>query len=111
MAVLAGGRGCALDALNTALAATRFRYRLAPAANSLRAVASGDVDALRAPLARPAHDIVALLASARLARVGHCADHRCGRSFVDTSRNHTRPWCDMPIAATTPRRALPAPLR
>jgi len=95
-AVLAGGGGSALAVLNSALSATRFSYRLEPAAEGgLRAIASGDVDALRAPLAQLAHDIVEFLASDRLARVGHCADHRCGWFFVDTSRNGSRLWCSM----------------
>jgi predicted RNA-binding Zn ribbon-like protein len=95
-AVLAGGGKAALASLNAALAATRFSYRLEPAAEGrLRAVPAGDVDALRAPLAQLAHDIVEFLTSDRLARVGHCADHRCGWFFVDTSRNGSRLWCDM----------------
>ena len=95
-ALAAALEGDGLAALNAALSATRFSYRLEPAAGAgLRAVASGAVDALRAPLARLAHEIVEFLASDRLARVGHCADHRCGWFFVDTSRNHTRLWCDM----------------
>jgi predicted RNA-binding Zn ribbon-like protein len=94
-AVLAGDRGRALATLNAALAAMRFSYRLETTGDGLRAVATGDVDALRAPLAQLVQDIVAFLASDRLARVGHCADHRCGWFFVDTSRNHTRLWCDM----------------
>ena len=37
-----------------------------------------------------------LLASENLARVGECADERgCGWLFYDTSRNHSRRWCDM----------------
>jgi predicted RNA-binding Zn ribbon-like protein len=94
-AVLAGGKSRALEALNAALSATRFSYRLEPSKEGLRAVATGDVDSLRAPLAELAHDIVEFLASDRLARVSDCADHRCGWFFVDTSRNHTRLWCDM----------------
>jgi predicted RNA-binding Zn ribbon-like protein len=94
-AVLAGGKGRALTTLNAALSATRFSYRLEPAKDGLRAVATGDVDALRAPLAQIAYEIVEFLASDRLVRIGHCADHRCGWFFVDTSRNHTRLWCDM----------------
>jgi predicted RNA-binding Zn ribbon-like protein len=94
-AVLAGGKSRALEALNAALSATRFSYRLESAKEGLRAVAMGDVDSLHAPLAELAHDIVEFLASDRLARVSHCADHRCGWFFVDTSRNHSRLWCDM----------------
>ncbi|MBX3498154.1 MAG: CGNR zinc finger domain-containing protein [Alphaproteobacteria bacterium] len=94
-AVLAGGGRAALATLNEALSATRFSYRVEPAEGGLRAVAAGDVDALRAPLAQLVHDIVEFLASKQLARVGHCADHRCGWFFVDTSRNGSRLWCDM----------------
>lgn len=95
-AVLGGGSKSALATLNAALAAMRFTYRLEPATEgSLHAVAASDVDALRAPLAQLAHEIVEFLASDRLARVGRCADHRCGWFFVDTSRNGSRLWCDM----------------
>jgi predicted RNA-binding Zn ribbon-like protein len=95
-AVLAGDGKPALVTLNAVLAATRFSYRLEPAAEgSLRAIPTGDVDALRAPLAQLAHEVVEFLASDRLSRVGHCADHRCGWFFVDTSRNRTRLWCAM----------------
>ena len=94
-AVLAGHDGGALARLNAALSATRFSYRLETASDGLRAVATGDVDALRAPLAQLVQDIVEFLASDRLRRVGHCADHRCGWFFVDTSRNGSRLWCDM----------------
>jgi len=93
--VLADGGKAALADLNAALAATRFSYRLEPSATGLRAVAASDVDALHAPLAQLVHDIVEFLASDRLARVGHCADHRCGWFFVDTSRNGSRLWCAM----------------
>ncbi len=37
-----------------------------------------------------------LLMSDDLPRVGQCADERgCGGVFIDTSRNHTRRWCNM----------------
>lgn len=94
-AVLAGDDKAALASLNAALSTTRFSYRLEPAEDGLRAVAAGDVDVLRAPLAQLVHEIVEFLASNRLARIGHCADHRCGWFFVDTSRNGSRLWCDM----------------
>lgn len=35
------------------------------------------------------------LAVDELARVRACAERRCGRVFLDTSRNGTRRWCDM----------------
>jgi predicted RNA-binding Zn ribbon-like protein len=45
------------------------------------------------PIVRSA---AALLTSEDLARVGQCADDRgCGWLFLDTSRNHSRRWCDI----------------
>lgn len=45
------------------------------------------------PVARAAAD---LLTSDLLARVGECADEGgCGWLFLDTSKNHTRRWCDI----------------
>lgn len=39
---------------------------------------------------------VDLLFSKSLSQVGQCADNRgCGLLFIDTSRNHSRLWCDM----------------
>jgi len=39
---------------------------------------------------------VNLLFSKSLSQVGQCADDRgCGLLFIDTSRNHSRLWCDM----------------
>ncbi len=39
---------------------------------------------------------VNLLFSKNLSQVGQCADDRgCGLLFIDTSRNHSRQWCDM----------------
>ena len=37
-----------------------------------------------------------LITSRDLKRVGECADDRgCGYLFIDTSRNHSRRWCNM----------------
>lgn len=38
-----------------------------------------------------------LVTSASLARVSVCAADTCGWLFLDTSRNHTRRWCDMKV--------------
>ena len=38
---------------------------------------------------------VELLASPDLERVRQCPGERCGWLFLDTSRNHSRQWCDM----------------
>jgi predicted RNA-binding Zn ribbon-like protein len=36
-----------------------------------------------------------LLTSEKLARLGQCAGQDCGWLFLDTSRNHSRRWCEM----------------
>jgi predicted RNA-binding Zn ribbon-like protein len=47
------------------------------------------------PLGAVAISAAELLVSADLERVGQCADeHGCGWLFLDTSRNHSRRWCD-----------------
>ena len=44
------------------------------------------------PVARSAAE---LLASPELRRVGRCAGEDCGWLYLDTSKNHSRRWCDM----------------
>jgi predicted RNA-binding Zn ribbon-like protein len=47
------------------------------------------------PLGAVALSAAELLVSPELKRVGQCADERgCGWLFLDTSRNHSRRWCD-----------------
>jgi predicted RNA-binding Zn ribbon-like protein len=53
----------------------------------------GSLDCMLWPLARAAGE---LLTSSWRARVGQCADDRgCGWLFIDTSKNHSRRWCDI----------------
>jgi predicted RNA-binding Zn ribbon-like protein len=47
---------------------------------------------LMIPIAESAADSLVL---EELSRVRRCADPRCTRVFLDTSRNGTRRWCDM----------------
>lgn len=50
------------------------------------------LDSLLSTIARSA---AALLASPRIARVRQCAGEECTWLFLDTSKNHSRRWCDM----------------
>jgi predicted RNA-binding Zn ribbon-like protein len=51
------------------------------------------LDSILGPIAQSA---ASLLCSSELSRVGICADENgCGWLFFDTSRNHSRRWCDM----------------
>ena len=55
-----------------------------------------DEDALEAPVSIIALSAVDLLTSENLKWVGQCADEDgCGWLFVDTSKNHSRRWCDI----------------
>lgn len=40
-------------------------------------------------------DAAELFTSDQLPRVSRCVDDTCGWFFLDTSRNHSRRWCDM----------------
>lgn len=55
-----------------------------------------DKNALEAPLWIIALSAVDLMTSENLKRLGQCADEDgCGWLFVDTSKNHSRRWCDI----------------
>jgi predicted RNA-binding Zn ribbon-like protein len=55
-----------------------------------------DENAMEAPLWIIALSAVDLLTSEYLKWVGQCADEEgCGWLFVDTSKNHSRRWCDI----------------
>src|SRR5215212_4230160 len=55
-----------------------------------------DETALEAPLSIIALSAVDLLTSENIKWVGQCADEGgCGWLFVDTSKNHSRRWCDI----------------
>lgn len=85
-----------LAALNAALDDAFSHLRLAPAAAHFNwewTDQEGRLDAMLWPVALSA---AGLLASDDLDRVGECADDRgCGYLFFDTSRNHSRRWCEM----------------
>lgn len=52
-------------------------------------------NALDAPLWRVARSAADLLTSGDLAKLRQCGGDECGWLFLDTSRNHSRRWCDM----------------
>ena len=55
-----------------------------------------DLDALEEPLGMIALSAVDLMTSEHYQWVGQCADEDgCGWFFVDTSKNHSRRWCDI----------------
>lgn len=54
-----------------------------------------DAHALEAILWRVSQSAADLLTSPDLDRVRRCAGETCGWMFLDTTRNHSRHWCDM----------------
>ena len=52
-------------------------------------------DELDAPLGPIVCDAVELLTGPQRARVSRCASDTCRWLFLDTSKNHSRRWCDM----------------
>jgi predicted RNA-binding Zn ribbon-like protein len=94
-------------------AGTRRLEQLEPGRYVRVFVPTGDAFAgLMIPIVESAADSLAL---DELERVHRCADPRCPRVFLDTSRNGTRRWCDMGTcgnrakAARHRARALDAP--
>jgi predicted RNA-binding Zn ribbon-like protein len=85
-----------LSMLNAALDEALSHLRLAPGTAHFDwqwIDQEGQLDGLLWPVALSA---ARLLASDGLERVGECADDRgCGYLFFDTSRNHSRRWCEM----------------
>ncbi|MEO8285926.1 MAG: ABATE domain-containing protein [Chloroflexota bacterium] len=53
----------------------------------------GELDSILWPVARSAADL--LVNGEKLERVRTCAGDTCGWLFLDTSKNHSRRWCDM----------------
>ena len=85
----------ALDALNEEVSNALAHGRLAPTGEGFGWIWPGFADepeSLLWPVAKSAAD---LLTSERLARVRECAGGTCGWLFIDTSKNHSRRWCDM----------------
>jgi len=81
--------------LNTALSEALSRLRIVPEGGTFSWEWAGREDALDQmlwPVARSAAD---LLTSSELNRVRKCEGDPCGWLFIDTSRNHSRRWCDM----------------
>ena len=88
-----------LDRLNSELAKALCRLRVAPGNGPTPdfgwswAAGTGDLDAPLGPIARAAADL--LTDRHKLAHVRQCGGDNCGWLFLDSTRNHSRRWCDM----------------
>jgi len=84
-----------LAALNAALADAFAHLRLCAATPRFSWAwepGGPDLDRMLWPVVRSAAE---LLTSDELERVRECAGDSCGWLFLDTSKNHSRRWCDM----------------
>lgn len=77
------------ELLNTTVQHPGVVVRLGPAGGVER---GGDLEAVLADLVR---DCFGLLSSPERTALSWCADERCTRVFVDTSRGRRRRWCGM----------------
>jgi predicted RNA-binding Zn ribbon-like protein len=88
-------RKAALDALNAEIAKALGHGRIMTTAEGFEwnwPSFPDELESLLWPVAKSSAD---LLTSEKLERVCECANHRCGWLFIDTSKNHSRRWCDM----------------
>jgi predicted RNA-binding Zn ribbon-like protein len=75
--------------------AAALHRRLMPADGQLAWTWSGVEQRAEIPLWRLAEAASELLVSSDVERVKDCGDPTCRWLFLDTSKNHTRRWCDM----------------
>jgi predicted RNA-binding Zn ribbon-like protein len=84
-----------LDVLNGELAIARAHERLVHHRGGFEwrfEVLPNELDRILWPVASSAAE---LLCSAELAKLRQCRSTQCGWLFLDTTRNHSRSWCDM----------------
>jgi predicted RNA-binding Zn ribbon-like protein len=85
-----------LDTLNRALATALQHRRLVQGREGLAWAWQAGDRALDQVLGPVLWSAAGLFTSEKRVRIGQCADDRgCGWLFLDTSRNHSRRWCDM----------------
>lgn len=85
-----------VSALNDELAHWEANARIVPTSDGFTWDYDVDPFELDSPLWPIARDSADLLTSENIHRIGQCADDRgCGWLFLDTSKNHSRRWCDI----------------
>ncbi|HYL35734.1 MAG TPA: CGNR zinc finger domain-containing protein, partial [Bryobacteraceae bacterium] len=84
-----------LDVLSRELAIARQHQKLSPADRRFHWKWDRPQRALDCILWRVCQSAADLLTSSELSQVRRCGGPDCGWMFLDTSRNHSRRWCDM----------------
>lgn len=79
--------------LNSAIAEIQPTFLLAPRADGIAlAIPAGPHPDLLRPILQ---STLRLLGSPDLARLRECAGERCGKLYLDHTKNRSRRWCDM----------------
>jgi predicted RNA-binding Zn ribbon-like protein len=86
-----------LDALNAELADAMSHARVLAAAEAFEWGWSGEKTELEGVLWPIVRSAANLLVSGELEHVKLCANDECRWLFLDSSRNHSRRWCDMKV--------------
>lgn len=96
-AIAAGGspETADLGLLNEALAGVLAKLQVTPTETGFTWSWRSEPEALDGMLWPVVRSAGELLTSTDLHRVRECAGDDCGWLFIDTSRNHSRRWCDM----------------
>ena len=87
-----------LERLNSELAEGLGRLRVLPVKKEAAftwgwAIGDGSLGAPLGPVARAAADV--LTDASKLDQLRQCGGENCGWLFIDSSKNHSRRWCDM----------------
>lgn len=88
-------QGSDLGILNEALSEAMAQARIVRSHDSFSWDWAGEEDALARPLWPVVRLAAELLTSVELSKVRICAAEDCSWLFLDTSKNHSRRWCDM----------------
>ncbi len=88
-------QGSDLDMLNGVLSEAMAQARIVRSQDGFHWDWAGKGDALARPLWPIVRLAAELLTSVELSKVRVCAAEDCNWLFLDTSKNHSRRWCDM----------------
>ncbi len=97
--VAAGRVSCGedLDRFNQLLAETLIHLGLAPGEHGFAWHWNSEYQAEKLPLWIIVRDAANLLTSSETGHVHMCVSDTCDWLFLDTSKNHSRRWCDMKV--------------
>jgi predicted RNA-binding Zn ribbon-like protein len=105
---VAAGKGApapALAILNKELIEAMTNARIVPRSSAFDWQLPPEVCGIFLPIQAVARDAAELLTSRHLKEVRECARDTCCGLFLDTTRNHSRLWCDMNVCGNRAKQA------